>query len=131
MALEQTANDAEVIATVFREAHTLKGAAAVVGLVEVGVVAHAMEDLLEQLRAGERLATPALIDTVLAAVDGLQEMLPDVLAGQDRMATARTLEEQLRRLTHSLHEVPAEPTPEGEAQPARVQEGESQPEPIQ
>ena len=99
LALEQAGNDAELVGSIFREAHTLKGAAAVVGLEEVGVVAHAMEDLLEQLRAGERLATPALIDTVLAAVDGLQEMLPDVLAGQDRMGTARDLEERLRRLT--------------------------------
>jgi len=99
LSLEQEADDREVIATIFREAHTLKGAAAVVGLVEFGVVAHAMEDLLQQLRAGERLTTPALIDTVLAAVDGLQEMLPDVIAGQDRMVTARSLELRLQRLT--------------------------------
>ncbi|HWW53725.1 MAG TPA: hybrid sensor histidine kinase/response regulator [Acidimicrobiales bacterium] len=101
--LEQDASDPELIASIFREAHTLKGAAAVVGLEEVGVVAHAMEDLLEQLRAGERLATPALIDAVLAAVDGLEEMLPGVLAGEDRMAAARTLEARLRQLTEAGH----------------------------
>jgi two-component system chemotaxis sensor kinase CheA len=104
--LEQAASDPELIASIFREAHTLKGAAAVVGLEEVGVVAHAMEDLLEQLRAGERLATPALVDTVLAAVDGLQEMLPGVLAGEDRMAAARKLEAQLRQLSESGHQLP-------------------------
>jgi two-component system chemotaxis sensor kinase CheA len=101
LALEKTGSDAELVASIFREAHTLKGGAAVVGLEEVAVVAHAMEDLLEQLRAGERLATPELIDTVLAAVDGLQEMLPDVLAGTDRMETARKLVEELQRLTES------------------------------
>jgi len=79
-----------------------------VGLVEVGVVAHAMEDLLEQLRAGERLATPALIDAVLAAVDGLQELLPDVLSGRDRMVTARSLEERLQQLTQTGGEITAQ-----------------------
>ena len=113
-----------MIASIFREAHTLKGAAAVVGLVEVGLVAHAMEDLLEQLRAGERLATPALIDMVLAAVDGLQEMLPDVLAGQDRMVTARGLEDQLQCLTRAG---PEETAQDEEAEPAQDPKAEPAP----
>jgi two-component system, chemotaxis family, sensor kinase CheA len=112
LALEQTGSDAELVASIFREAHTLKGGAAVVGLEEVTLVTHAMEDLLEQLRAGERLATPELIDTVLAAVDGLQEMLPDVLAGTDRMSTAGELAERLRDLAAAGPEGPA---PEAEA----------------
>jgi two-component system, chemotaxis family, sensor kinase CheA len=112
LALEQTGTDAELVASIFREAHTLKGGAAVVGLEEVTLVTHAMEDLLEQLRAGERLATPELIDAVLAAVDGLQEMLPDVLAGTDRMSTAGALAERLRDLAAAGPEGPA---PEAEA----------------
>jgi two-component system chemotaxis sensor kinase CheA len=115
--LEQDASDPELVASIFREAHTLKGAAAVVGLEEVGVVAHAMEDLLEQLRAGERLATPALIDAVLAAVDGLEEMLPGVLAGEDRMAAARTLEARLRQLTEAGHH---SASPEEDTAPSTV-----------
>src|SRR5438309_1278525 len=98
LALEEAGSDDDLVASIFREAHTLKGAAAVVGLEEVSVVAHAMEDLLEQLRAGSRLATPALIDVVLTAVDGLKEMLPAVLAGEDRMATAHALEQSLHAL---------------------------------
>src|SRR5687768_13963271 len=74
LALEQVGNDAALVASVFREAHTLKGAAAVVGLDAFSRVAHVMEDLLEQLRSGERMATPALIDGVLRAVDGLAAM---------------------------------------------------------
>jgi two-component system chemotaxis sensor kinase CheA len=113
-----------VIALIFREAHTLKGAAAVVGIEEVVVVAHAMEDLLEQLRAGERLATPALIDTVLAAVDGLQEMLPNVLVGQDCMETARSLQEGLQRLTQSA---PETSTPEPRLAPTLLEESNREP----
>ncbi|MCU1450276.1 MAG: Signal transduction histidine kinase CheA [Acidimicrobiales bacterium] len=98
LALEEAGSDAELVASVFRDAHTLKGAAGVVGLEEVSIVAHAMEGLLEQLRSGSRLATPELIDAVLAAVDGLKEMLPALLGGEDRMATARALEQSLHAL---------------------------------
>ena len=88
--LEEAGADPDLIASVFREAHTLKGAAAVVGLDEISGVAHAMEDLLEGLRRGERQPTPALTDALLAAVDVLASMLPAVLAGEDRSATARS-----------------------------------------
>ena len=59
LALEEAGNDAELVAATFREAHTLKGGAAVVGLTAFSDVAHAMEDLLEELRSGGRMATPA------------------------------------------------------------------------
>jgi two-component system chemotaxis sensor kinase CheA len=91
LALEQAGGDAELVASIFREAHTLKGAAAVVGLDSFSSVSHAMENLLEQLRSGDRLPTPALIDGVLAAVDGLRAMLPAVLAGEDQSELADRL----------------------------------------
>src|SRR5688500_8718719 len=83
LTLEEVGNDADLVAAIFREAHTLKGGAAVVGLDSFGRVAHVMEDLLEQLRSGGRMATPALIDGVLAAVDGLAAMLPPSIRGED------------------------------------------------
>ena len=50
--LERNGEDQELLSSVFREAHTLKGAAAVVGLADVLRVAHAMEEVLEELRRG-------------------------------------------------------------------------------
>ena len=98
LALESVGNDAELVASIFREAHTLKGAAAVVGLDEFRHVAHAMEDVLEELRSGGRMATPTLIDGLLAAVDGLAAMLPAAVAGNDCSAEADELERGLRAL---------------------------------
>ena len=98
LALEEVGNDAELVASVFREAHTLKGAAAVVGLDAFSRVAHALEDLLEQLRSGQRMATPTLIDGALEAVDGLQAMLPIAIAGEDCDAPAAALEAALHAL---------------------------------
>src|SRR5688572_24095496 len=98
LALEEAGNDAELVAATFREAHTLKGGAAVVGLTAFSDVAHAMEDLLEELRSGGRMATPALVDGLLAAVDGLRDMLPAAIAGDDRAAQAAQLRRDLEAL---------------------------------
>ena len=104
LALEEVGNDPELVDSIFREAHTLKGAAAVVGLDHFSHVAHAMEDLLEQLRSGERMATPELIDGVLAAVDGLQAMLPLAIEGADCSEQAASLEQALHALAETLAE---------------------------
>lgn len=138
VALEESGNNAELIDSIFREAHTLKGAAAVVGMQEIGVVAHAMEDLLEQLRRGDRAPTPTLIDALLAAVDGLSSMLPSVLAGDDRTALAADLEQSLRQVAdatsspatveseaveaeaHTVASAPSRAVPTGDTETARV-----------
>jgi two-component system chemotaxis sensor kinase CheA len=102
--LERNAGDEELLSSVFREAHTLKGAAAVVGLGDVLRVAHAMEEVLEGVRRGHDRAGPALVDALLGAVDGMREMVPAVLAGDDRA-------DQADRLVAALHSPPAEPGP--------------------
>jgi chemotaxis protein histidine kinase CheA len=86
--LERSGGDPELLSSVFREAHTLKGAAAVVGLDDVLRVAHAMEEVLDGLRGGGAAATPAVVDALLGAVDGIREMVPAVLAGDDRATQA-------------------------------------------
>ena len=59
------------------------------GSTDFSRVAHAMEDLLEQLRSGERMATPALIDGCWAPSTGCGDAVPAVLAGDDRAAPGR------------------------------------------
>lgn len=105
--LERNGDDHELLSAVFREAHTLKGAAAVVGLADVLRVAHAMEEVLEGLRRGDGTATPATVDALLGAVDGMREMVPAVLTGEDRGA-------QADRLVAALHDPPPglEPPPD-------------------
>jgi two-component system chemotaxis sensor kinase CheA len=102
--LERNGGDQELLASVFREAHTLKGAAAVVGLADVLRVAHAMEEVLEGLRRGDAAATPATVDALLGAVDGMREMVPAVLAGDDRGDHAE-------RLVATLHDPAPDPPP--------------------
>ena len=72
--LEQDGPTPDVVSSMFREAHTIKGAAAVVGLEAVAREAHVLEELLSRIRAGEWEVTPEVIDTILSSVDQLSSM---------------------------------------------------------
>jgi CheY-like chemotaxis protein len=114
----------ELVASIFRDAHSIRGAAAVVGLEPVQRVAHAMENLLEPVWRGQRLVTPWIVDAAQSAVSALKDIIPGVIAGEDvsdRVAAAERslsvrVEEPLISRDHqepgptvrSLEEVPAE-----------------------
>lgn len=67
--------DAALVAELFRYAHTLKGSAGAAGLTEMSQLAHAMENLLEEVRNGTRKVTSDLVDTLLECVDMLRAMV--------------------------------------------------------
>jgi two-component system chemotaxis sensor kinase CheA len=73
--LEQTGADDGLIRSIYREFHTLKGSAAVTGLVEVSRAAHDLEELVDELRSGQRTPTPDVIDTLLTGADRLGELI--------------------------------------------------------
>ena len=74
LALEPADTDTELVDSLFRELHTIKGSAAVVGLADVSSLAHELESLVETIRGGAE-ATPAMIDSLLAGVDGLSRLI--------------------------------------------------------
>jgi two-component system chemotaxis sensor kinase CheA len=75
LALEGDVANQETVAALFREAHTLKGAAAMVGETKVRDVAHGIEDALQQIRSGAAVATSAVVDSLLGSVDVIRAML--------------------------------------------------------
>ncbi len=80
LSLEQAGSDELLVDSIFRELHTIKGSSAVAGLTEVSHLAHELEELVEDLRAGRSSATPELIDTLLAGVDGLTALIATVVS---------------------------------------------------
>ncbi|MGZ3488115.1 MAG: hybrid sensor histidine kinase/response regulator [Isosphaeraceae bacterium] len=74
VALEGTGATAEVIEPLMRAAHSLKGAARIVGLGAAVRVAHAMEDCLVAAQKGQVRLEPAHIDTLLVGVDLLVQV---------------------------------------------------------
>ncbi len=74
VALEGAGATAEVIEPLMRAAHSLKGAARVVGLNAAVQVAHAMEDYLVAAQKGQVKLEPAHIDELLVGVDLLVQI---------------------------------------------------------
>jgi len=73
--LEQTGGDAELVGSIFREVHTIKGSSAVAGLDDVSHCAHELEELLDDLRSQRRSVTPDVIDVLLAGADRLSAVI--------------------------------------------------------
>ena len=96
--LETTPEDSELLNRIFRAAHTLKGNSAMLGLDEIAHFTHALEDLLDRLRKGQRRVTPALVNTLLASADVLRVLLERARAGggqaspEDQASEERVLE---------------------------------------
>ncbi|HEY4975140.1 MAG TPA: Hpt domain-containing protein, partial [Steroidobacteraceae bacterium] len=67
--------DLELINTIFRVAHSIKGGAATFGFSEITSFTHTLETLLDELRGQRMQVTTALSDLLLRSVDVMREML--------------------------------------------------------
>ena len=75
LALEASPRDKELIDSLFRGFHTLKGAAGIVEFPAMGQVLHAAEDVLAEVRSGRRVVSAALIGDCLACLDQVVQWL--------------------------------------------------------
>jgi two-component system chemotaxis sensor kinase CheA len=80
--IERRPDDGELLRDVFRDLHTVKGSSAMVGLAPVNQLAHAAEDLVGQIRDAGRSVDGPVVDALLAALDGLRDMLAQARARQ-------------------------------------------------
>ncbi|MEX2289979.1 MAG: hybrid sensor histidine kinase/response regulator [Mycobacteriales bacterium] len=74
--LEGHSSPRQVVAGLFRDAHTVKGSARMLGLGGVLRVSHAMEDLLGALRDGRFAVRRDLVDLLLGSCDAIARALP-------------------------------------------------------
>ncbi|MEO8910981.1 MAG: chemotaxis protein CheA [Gemmatimonadaceae bacterium] len=77
--LERGGGDA-AIARLFRSVHTIKGMGGAMGYSTVADLSHEMETLLDKLRSGSVLVTPAIMDTLFAGADALEHAVDLVTA---------------------------------------------------
>jgi two-component system chemotaxis sensor kinase CheA len=68
----------EVINKIFREVHSLKGLAGMLGFGEISELAHSLEDMLDRLRMGKIEISKDLIDLLYDAVDSLNRLVISV-----------------------------------------------------
>jgi two-component system chemotaxis sensor kinase CheA len=105
LALESGSADPDAINSVFRDAHTIKGGAAMVGLETVRDLAHVMEDVLAQARAAGEFPSQ-LAEPLLRGADALRRHL----AG-DNEPTPGLLDDLAASLTSAFQEKPEEQAP--------------------
>jgi two-component system chemotaxis sensor kinase CheA len=67
--------DLELINTIFRVAHSIKGGAATFGFAQITSFTHTLETLLDELRGQRMKVTNALSDLLLRSVDVMRDML--------------------------------------------------------
>jgi two-component system chemotaxis sensor kinase CheA len=95
LVLESAPDDQAAIDAIFREAHTMKGAAGMVGMMRVSRLSHRLEDLLVELRAGTRRSTPELTDAMLLVVDGIGRLISGPRSAEQDASDEAALERLL------------------------------------
>jgi two-component system, chemotaxis family, sensor kinase CheA len=80
--LDIGAPDRELINTIFRVAHSIKGGSATFGFSAIASFTHSLETLLDELRSGNMQVTLPMSDLLLKSVDVLRAMLRAVQAKQ-------------------------------------------------
>ncbi|MDB5588456.1 MAG: chemotaxis protein CheA [Devosia sp.] len=89
--LEQNPANDDLINSTFRALHTIKGSGAMFGFTAVANFVHEFETAFDQVRKGQTVATPALIEVALDAKDHIHKLIeqPDTkLAGGDAILEA-------------------------------------------
>ncbi|MEO5812625.1 MAG: chemotaxis protein CheA [Rhodanobacter sp.] len=97
--LDGSAGRGELVDTIFRAAHSIKGGAATFGFADIAAFTHVAESLLSEVRDGHRPADPELIELLLRSVDCLRGMIGRARAHQSVAdADSEVLRVELLRL---------------------------------
>ena len=110
--LEAGRGGADTVDALFREAHSLKGGAAMVELDELCRIAHAVEDVLHDAR-GEGALPASLVEPLLTAADAMRALLDGAPAGDTDF---------LADLATAAGPAPAEPEAAAESKPQLTSE---------
>lgn len=85
LSLENRPGDRELISSIFRAAHTLKGNASLLEFKAVTTALHSLEDLLDLARKGAIQITSELINLLLRSVDVSRQIAKRAIAGEESL----------------------------------------------
>lgn len=95
LALENSGGDSEILNTIFRAAHSIKGASSTFGMDQVAKFTHVLENLLDRMRDGEILPTIDLCELLLKSTDVLSGLIQ---AEKNNTAAPEEMEDTLQAL---------------------------------
>jgi len=94
--LESNPEDAEAIDDIFRQAHTLKGNFGAMGFDNAATVAHAVEDLLDEVRNDRIEVTHERMDLVFDGMDEILDILHEIEKNGESNRDPSDLVEEIR-----------------------------------
>ncbi len=101
--LNKNYEDRESLQNVRRSVHTLKGAAATVGLQTLAELSHRMEDLLDDLYDGKRALNSELMALLFASADALEDLTNSDV---DQTVLDKIIQDLYNRYTALLKDTP-------------------------
>lgn len=108
--------DPDLVNTVFRAVHSVKGAAGFLGLSVINSLAHSLENVLNMIRNRELVPTSAVVNCLLGAADQLRLLVDDV---------ATSNEVDVSNFVHDLEAIAAGETPQANGHAYSDAEGQS------
>jgi len=93
--------DEEIINRIFRAFHTIKGTSGFLGFDVCMDLAHASEDLLNNIRSGELQPTPVIIDVILESVDWFKDFISDVEGRVEREYDIQDIQNEIAKCLQS------------------------------
>jgi two-component system chemotaxis sensor kinase CheA len=118
--LDIGAPDKELINTIFRVAHSIKGGSATFGFSDIASFTHSLETLLDELRSGGMQVTVTMSDLLLKSVDVMRAMLRSVQ--QKRPIDAQRVSDLQFDIELMIVQKPAAPPPPAASAPGATPE---------
>ena len=131
--LEARPDDLELLNSIFRVAHTVKGSSSFLNFDVLTKLTHKMEDVLNKARHGELQITPDIMDVVLESVDKMKTLLNCIRDNGNDTAIGMDIEPICARLAAVADgtAVQNSPTPEQSTPQAATPEQAAPSEPAQ
>ena len=82
MILEKNPQDTGALEEFLREAHTLKGDSCMLGLKDIEMLVHHLEDCVEKIKAGQGEITPELCDRLYQGIDAIDRLSHHAVTGE-------------------------------------------------
>ncbi len=117
--LEATPEDQELLNTIFRSVHTIKGASEYLGFERIAGLTHRLENLLDLFRGGSLHADKVAMDLLIDARDRIGDLISQIEESGQETAEIDDLLDRVDAIASS--EAPAD----GESVAAAVYEGEA------
>lgn len=100
--LERNSEDSELLNSVFRSFHTIKGSAGFLNLEKLTKITHSCEDILNKIRHGQAKLDNDVTDVILQAFDLIKELIDSIEKNQNEEVEIESVLKNLKKLNQQL-----------------------------